>query len=145
MSAADDGNLSVPTPNLKRMGSENAAACLDCAYQFTVSNGGGFTFHQLRCVLCGSAKSIGFDELGDLHLRYLKGSATPYTVASANEHRYVREHLDIEPISADEYYASVEAAATCDCGGALSFDAPPRCPRCGSLRIEIGPETLCYD
>ena len=127
------------------MGSSSTATCLDCADQFTVSNGGGFTFHLLHCVRCGQAKGVGFDELGDLHLRYLKGSATPYTVASANEHRYVREHLDIEPVSAEDYYAGVEAAASCDCGGALSFDAPPRCPKCGSLRIEEGPGTLCYD
>lgn len=127
------------------MGLENAATCLDCADQFTVSHGGGFTFHQLRCVLCGCAKDIGFDELGDLHLRYLKGSGTPYTVAFASEHEYVREHLDIEPISSEEYYAGVEAAATCDCGGALSFDAPARCPKCGSLRIEEGAAFIQYD
>jgi hypothetical protein len=138
-------NLSVPTPNLKRMGSSSAATCLDCAHQFTVSDGGGFTSHQLRCVSCGRAKDIGFDELGDLHLRYLKGSATPYTVAFAGEHQYVREHLDIEPISSEEYSAGVEAATTCDCGGALSFSAPPRCPKCGSLRIEEGPAFIQYD
>ena len=49
------------------------------------------------------------------------------------------ESLDIEPISADEYYAGVETAASCDCGGGSSFDAPPRCPKCGSPRIEKGP------
>jgi predicted Zn-ribbon and HTH transcriptional regulator len=127
------------------MGSSSAARCPDCAYQFTVSDGGGFTFHQLRCASCGRAKNIGFDELGDLHLRYLKGSATPYSVAFANEHQYVREHLDIESISSEDYYAGVEAAATCDCGGALSFSAPPRCPKCGSCRIEEGAAFIQYD
>ena len=59
----------------------------------------------------------------------LKGSEIPYTIVFAGEHRYVREHLDIEPISANEYYAAVETARKCDCGGKLSFDAPARCPK----------------
>ncbi|CAM3061307.1 hypothetical protein MYIN104542_16165 [Mycobacterium intermedium] len=127
------------------MGSRVSARCLDCDHRFTVTHGGGFFFHQLRCVRCGRAKDVGFDELGDLHTRYLKGSDRPYTVAFAGEHQYVREHLDIEPISSEEYFAAVEAAVKCDCGGALSFDAPPRCPKCGSLQIEEGHSIACYD
>lgn len=127
------------------MGSQNAATCLDCGDEFTVSHGGGFRFHQLRCVVCGRPKNVGFEELGDLHARYLKGSAVPYTIAFADEHRYVREHVDIEPMSDEEYFAAVEAAFRCDCGGALSFDAPPRCPTCGSRRLDEGDTLCCYD
>ncbi len=56
------------------MGSANAAQCLECGKAFTVSHGSGFFFHLLRCGECGRTRAIGFDELGDLHLRYLKGS-----------------------------------------------------------------------
>lgn len=128
------------------MGTRARAKCLDCKEQFTVSHGGGFMFHQLQCVRCGQATNIGFSDLGDLHLRYLKGSDRPYTVAFADQHRYVREHLDIEPIAEDDYYAAVEVAAgKCDCGGKLSFDAPARCPKCGSVQIEEGDVFACYD
>jgi hypothetical protein len=128
------------------LGSSSAAQCLDCKGQFTVDHGGGFRFHQLRCVRCGQATTIGFDELGDLHVRYLKGSERPYTLVFEGEHRYVREHVDVEPLSSEEYYAAVAAAAgNCDCGGTLSFDAPARCPKCGSAQIEEGPPLVCYD
>jgi len=55
------------------MGSESSARCLDCDEAFTVCEGGGFFFHLLRCDRCGAGKSIPFDKLGELHLRYLKG------------------------------------------------------------------------
>jgi predicted Zn-ribbon and HTH transcriptional regulator len=87
-----------------------------------------------------------FDDLGDLHARYLKGSERPHTVVFEGEHRYVRDHVDVEPLSSEEYYAAVEmAAGKCECGGKLSFDAPARCPKCGSTQIEEGPEIVCYD
>ena len=67
----------------------------------------------------------------------LKGSEIPYTIVFAGEHRYVREHLDIEPISANEYYAAVETARKCDCGGKLSFDDTGALPEnAGSARIK---------
>ena len=127
------------------MGTRRAAKCKDCKGRFTVSHGGGFRFHQLRCERCGRATTIGFQDLGELHLRYLKGSEKPYTVAFAAEHRYVHDHLDIEPLSDDEYYAAVETARKCDCGGKLSFNAPARCPKCGSAHIKEGEVIACYD
>jgi DNA-directed RNA polymerase subunit RPC12/RpoP len=96
-------------------------------------------------VRCGRAKAIGFEDLGDLHLRYLKGSDRPYTIAYAGEHRHVREHLEIEPMTRDDYYDAVEKAYKCDCGGKLSFDASARCPKCGSARIVEGDVVACYD
>ena len=90
-----------------------------------VSEGGGF-FHLLRCEECGDTKSIGFDESGELHLRYLKGLPGPYSMVSAEHDRYVREHAPVEPISEQEYWAGVEAAAgSCECGGRVAFDASP--------------------
>ena len=81
-----ENDVSAFGPTLGRMGSQKAATCLDCGEQFTVNDGGGFTFHQIAMRLCGRSAFVGFDELGDLHVRYLKGSAMPYTVASADEH-----------------------------------------------------------
>ncbi|GBE66123.1 hypothetical protein MFM001_25850 [Mycobacterium sp. MFM001] len=128
------------------MGSANAAQCLDCGKSFTVSSGGGFFFHLLRCEECGKTRAIGFDELGDLHLRYLKGSTMPHSVASAKHDELVREYVDVEPISATQYWAGVEAlAGHCECGGNITFDAPARCPACRSLQIEQGPELILYD
>lgn len=128
------------------MGSARAALCLDCGKAFTVSRGDGFFFHLLRCGVCGRTRAIGFDELGDLHLRYLKGSTTPHCMASAKHDELVREYVDAEPISAIDYRAGVEAlAGHCDCGGKITLDAPARCPVCRSLEFEEGAELIRYD
>ncbi len=131
------------------MGSRSEASCLDCGESFMVSEGGGFFFgffHLLRCEECGDTKSIGFDELGELHLRYLKELPGPYSMVSAEHDRYVREHAPVEPISEQEYWAGVEAAAgSCECGGRFVFDASPGCPACRSTNIAEGTTTICYD
>jgi hypothetical protein len=128
------------------LGTMAEAECLDCKGQFSVSEGGGFAFHLLRCEQCGEETSVGFDELGDLHVRYLKGSERPYTVVHAEQHRHVRDHVDVEPLSSEEYFAAVEVAAgQCDCGGKLSFDAPARCPECRSTRYRESGPPICYD
>jgi hypothetical protein len=99
------------------MGSESSARCLDCDEAFTVCEGGGFFFHLLRCDRCGAGKSIPFDKLGELHLRYLKGLSGPYAQVSGAHDRYVREHGDVEPTSESEYWAGIEAVGgACDCG-----------------------------
>jgi len=35
-----------------------------------VDHGGGFFLRLARCDECGKTKSIGFDELDEIHLRY---------------------------------------------------------------------------
>ncbi len=128
------------------MGSANAAQCLDCGKAFTVSHGGGFFFDLLRGGQCGKARAIGFDELGDLHLRYLKGLPTPHCMAGATNDKEVREYVEVEAISATDYWAGVEEfAGCCDCGGKITFDAPARCPACRSVLFEEGPELIRYD
>lgn len=128
------------------MGSQSSARCLDCHEEFTVCEGGGFFFHLLRCDRCGADKSIPFDELGVLHLRYLKGLGGPYAQVSAAHDRYVCEHVDVEPISESEYWTAIEVlAGACDCGGKFTAHAPPRCPACRSKRIKVGPPRVMYD
>lgn len=111
-------------------------------------DGGGMFFHLLRCDHCGKTKSIGFNELGELHLRYLKGLPGAYCVASAEHDKDVREHAPVEPISKEAYYEAIEAMMTpCRCGGKRTFDAPSRCPECRSTNLEKtgdGPP-ICYD
>lgn len=129
-----------------RMGSQSPAQCLACGQEFTVSEGGGFFFHLLRCDGCGGTKSLSFHELGELHLRYLKGLSGPYAQVSAEHDRHVREHVDVEPISESDYQAAIEElAGSCDCGGNFTFDAPSRCPACRSTHIEVHPPTVMYD
>ena len=93
------------------------------------------------------AKSIGFDELGELHLRFLKGLRGPYCFASENPDKDIRENANVEPISEEEYNNGVEAfAGKCRCGGKFTFDAPPRCPKCRSTEFdEDDSQILCYD
>jgi hypothetical protein len=90
------------------MGHHVDATCQDCGLPFTVEHGGGFVFHLLRCDNCGRTKPIGFDQLGELHLRYLKGLPGPYCVGTSEHDKYVREQVDIQPISEEEYHRNVE-------------------------------------
>jgi hypothetical protein len=93
------------------MGHQVEAKCLDCGTTFTVDHGGGFVFHLLRCDKCGKTKSIGFDRLGELHLRYLKGLPGAYCVASSEHDDNVRRHARVEPLSEDEYHREIEGVA----------------------------------
>lgn len=128
------------------MGSEVDAKCLDCGQTFTVQNGGGLAFHLVRCDQCGETKSISFDELGDLHARYVKGLDVPWSMVSAHHDRYIQEHARFEPITEDQYNTGIESVAgACTCGGRFSLNAPPRCPKCRSLRIEEGGASVMYD
>jgi hypothetical protein len=128
------------------MGDLVKAKCRKCGSTFAVHHGGGFRFHLVRCGDCGKTKSIGFDELGELHLRYLKGLPGPYCFATEKHDRAVQEQAQIEPISKDEYHKGIEAiAGKCRCGGRYCLDAPPRCPECRSTQIDEGEITMFYD
>ena len=123
------------------MGMCYAATCDACGTHFTVSNGGGFFFHLLHCDTCGAEKSIGFDEIGEPHQRYLRGLRGPYCMASAEHDRRVREAYRGEPMTEEDYHAAVEElCGTCDCGGQFRFDALARCPRCRSSAHQRDPK-----
>lgn len=123
------------------MGHTYRAFCRKCRSSFKVNEGGGFFFHQLRCVSCGTERSIRFNETGEPHLRYLKGLKGPYCTVTAEHDRRVRETYAGEPMSEEEYHAAVEElCGKCDCGGWFRFDAPPRCPRCRTPYQKTGRE-----
>ena len=128
------------------MGYEVQVKCLDCGCTFTAAHGGGFFFHLLRCDRCGQTTSIGFEELGELHVRYVKGLSGPYCLASSEHDREIQQHAPVDPISKDEYHRRIEArVGKCECHGQYTFDAPVRCPKCGSTRVEEGEPTIMYD
>lgn len=133
------------------MGQQLGAKCLECGYTFSVRHGGGFFFHLVRCEDCGEEKAIGFDELGELHERYIKGLAGPYSLASREHDQIIQDDPKIKPISESECHQGIEDyAGRCTCGGKYSLDAPPRCPKCHSLLIKEGGDgminvTVHYD
>ena len=64
------------------MGSMTGHICRACGTKFGVRDGGGFFFDLLHCDACGGA-SVGHRELGDIHLRFIKGLDHPYALARA--------------------------------------------------------------
>jgi hypothetical protein len=131
------------------MGAEFETKCNGCGHKFRFSDGGGFVFHLLRCDKCGIEKSVGFDELGETHLRYLKGLPGPYAIATSEFDKQVQDNYPGEPLDEDEYHKLVEEfAGNCakkNCNGQYRFNAPPRCPKCGSKDLEEGKMNVLYD
>ena len=130
------------------MGQRYSATCNDCGNKFLVGEGGGFFFHLLKCDKCGEDKSISFDELGDVHCRYLKGLSGSYCVATSEHDKHVQENYPGEPLTEEEYHKEVEnIARKCKCGGQYKLKAPSRCPKCKSTNIVQDPdgELIFYD
>ena len=130
------------------MGMQCDATCQKCGHAFPVCDGGGFSFHLLRCDTCGKEKSVDFASLGELHGRYLKGLSGPYSIATRARDEHLRAGTPGPPISEEEYHAAVEAfLGKHRCGGRFRFDAPPRCPKCRSIDIKYdeGGPTIMYD
>src|SRR5262249_28098274 len=97
------------------MGSIFQATCKTCQHSFCASQGGGFDFVELRCCRCGQSKVIEDEGNWDTY-------------------------------PPDEYYRRIEeVAVTCHCGGRFTFDAPLRCPKCGSTEIERGEDEVLND
>lgn len=130
------------------MGQRRQATCAHCNYGlFWVSDGGGFSFHLLHCDTCGKEKSISFDQIGEVHLRYLKGLSGPYCIPSSAYDKRVRETYQGEPLTEEEYHKVVEfLPKKCRCGGHFTFSSPPRCPKCHSSDLIITDDMDCnYD
>lgn len=128
------------------MGYQVNATCRTCGAEFTVDHGGGFSFHLLRCDRCGKTKATGFNELGEVHVRYVKGLPGPYCVASAERDRAIQKNARIASITEKEYRKKIDAmAGACTCGGRFRLDAPPRCPKCRSRQIDEGETAVMYD
>lgn len=97
-------------------------------------------FHLLHCNKCGKEKSIGFGELGEIHLRYLKGLPGPYAVATSDHDRNIRENYPGQPLTEDKYNLEIEKlAGRCECNGMFKLDASARCPSCKSKSFTTDP------
>jgi hypothetical protein len=117
------------------MGGSAGYICRTCGMHFSVRGGGGFYFDELHCEQCGRVQSIGHQELGDIHLRFVKGLDVPYAIARMEMDRRIRRAYPGEPLSRDEYHAAAEATLDpCACGGHFRYDAPSRCPTCRSTK-----------
>ena len=115
------------------MGSACGYICRSCRTRFQVRSGGGFFFDLLHCDACGEAKSVGHQELGDIHLGFVKGLPGPYAVARSAMDRRIQHEYPGEPLTRDEYAAAAEATLEpCSCGGRFRYDAQARCPACRS-------------
>ena len=95
--------------------------------------GGGFFFDELHCDACGAVTSARHQDLGDIHLRYVKGLGMPYAMVRAEMDRRIQQEYPGEPLSEADYHATVEDRLDpCSCGGRFGYAAPPRCPSCRS-------------
>ena len=118
--------------------------------QFMASSGGGFSFDLLHCDTCGATKSVSHQELGDIHLGFVKGLPGPYAVARAAMDRRIQAEYPGQALTRDEYHAAAETTIeACDCGGHYRYDAPARCPGCRSTHEawDVDPDgvSMCVD
>ena len=115
------------------MGSATSQVCRDCGEQFMARDGGGFMFDLLHCDTCGAGRSVSHEELGDIHLGYVKGLPGPYAVARSRMDAEIKATYPGPALTGAEYQAGAEATLDpCACGGTYRYDAPPRCPGCRS-------------
>ncbi len=63
------------------LGSTHRTHRRSCDARFAVREGGGFFFDLLHCDMCGDANSVAHQDLGDIHLGFVKGLPGPYAVA----------------------------------------------------------------
>lgn len=117
------------------MGSAMSYRCLACGTDFRIFSGGGFFFDRLQCDACGSSRSVSHEEMGDIHLAFVKGLPGPYAVSRRNLDQHIKETFQGPALDRDAYHAAVEASLEpCICGGRFRYDAPARCPGCRSTQ-----------
>lgn len=132
------------------MGTTMGHFCKRCGTSFSASDGGGFFFDRLHCDRCGTTVDVGHEDLGDIHLRFVKGLTVPYALARAQMDRRIQQEYPGEPLSRDGYHAAAEATLDpCACGGRFRYDAQARCPTCASTSEMWDPNrtrpTVHYD
>lgn len=132
------------------MGSTSGYICRTCGARFTINDGGGFFFDLLHCDTCGKAKSVGHEELGAIHLGYVKGLPGPYAVNRSEMDRRVQHEYAGEPLSEAAYHAAAEATLEpCTCGGRFRYDAVARCFECRSTSekwdLDLEAPSVLYD
>jgi hypothetical protein len=132
------------------MGSASGFICRDCGTRFMARSGGGFYFDLLHCATCGKERRVPHQELGEIHLRFVKGLPGPYAVSRTAMDRRIQRENEHSPLTRAEYHAAAESTLEpCACGGRFRYRAPSRCPGCRSTvgrwqRDPVAPSML-YD
>ncbi len=115
------------------MGSAAGHICKVCGSQVWARSGGGFFFDLLHCDTCGRDQNVTHQELGDIHLGFVKGLPGPYAVARSKMDSQIQREFEGTTLTREEYHAAAEATLDpCPCGGRFRYDAPARCPECRS-------------
>ena len=115
------------------MGSATSYICRTCGTHFMARDGGGFMFDLLHCDTCGATKSVSHQELGDIHLGFVKGLPGPYAMARAAMDRRIQDEYPGQDAHAGRVPRGGRGdAQVCACGGRFRYDAPARCPGCRS-------------
>jgi hypothetical protein len=130
------------------VGKTYGAICKTCGHRFDAREGSGFFFHVLHCDTCGKEKIVSFEELGEAHLRYIKGLAEPRSEATRAFDKDLQKNYPEPPLAEEEYCAIVEeVAGDHDCGGHFCIEAPVRCPKCRSVDLRNNPDApvMTYD
>lgn len=123
------------------MGALMSYRCPRCATSFMVASGGGFTFDLLHCETCGMPETVRHEELGEIHLGYVKGLGMPYAIARAEQDARIQAEYPGPALTEAEYHAAVEATLRpCPCGGRFTYGAPSRCPGCRTPTSECEPD-----
>ncbi len=123
----------------------DTGTCESCGHEAQQNEGGGFFFHLLHCDRCGGEKRIEFEELGEVHVRYIKGLPGPYAFISKERDEEIQKNYPGEPLTEDEYNAEIaRIVGKCECGGQFSMTAPARCPKCASPDIKNTGKTIIY-
>jgi hypothetical protein len=116
------------------VGSAAGYICRACGTRFGTRSGGGFFFDLLHCDTCGAVRTVRHRDLGDIHLRFVKGLPSPYAVVRLEMDRRIQREYPGEPLNTAEYHAAAEATLDpCSCGGRFRYDSPARCPQCRSM------------
>jgi hypothetical protein len=132
------------------LGQSSTYICRRDGTRFAARQGGGFWFDLLHCDSCGRGQNVSHEDLGDIHLGFIKGLRTVYAMSRSTFDREVQRTFPGPTLSRDEYHAAAEATLEpCACGGRFRYDAPARCPTCRSTEEDWdldpkGPRVL-YD
>lgn len=109
------------------MGVVQKATCRDCACEFSVRHGGGFTFEEYYCTKCGHYISIPRSELEE----------GGYDTRNGGE--------DQTKVLSQIIIKAMLERGGCKCGGPYTTMPTWRCPQCQSTNIQINSPTIFYD
>ena len=129
------------------MGCSFKATCNDCRLDFDASEGGGLLSSTCCDVIAVASPSPS--ALTRSVSRTFSISRVFLVRIVSTRQRATRSSVSRIPANRSQRNNTIEAverlAGKCQCEGQFQFDAPIRCPRCRSSRIEHGEINIMYD